>query len=139
MFLNLSQFEDIGFFDENIFFFLEEIDLCTRLLKKNKKIFYSANIPIYHEGGHSHDSSINLEMEFSRNWHWMWSTFYYNKKYKGFLISILIVLPKLSSAIIKVFIYSLILNKIKKKIYYQRLSGLINAIIGKNSWYRPKV
>ena len=139
MFLNLSQFEDIGFFDENIFFFLEEIDLCTRLLKKNKKIFYSANIPIYHEGGHSHDSSINLEMEFSRNWHWMWSTFYYNKKYKGFLISILIVLPKLSSAIIKVFIYSLILNKVKKKIYYQRLSGLINAIIGKNSWYRPKV
>ena len=139
MFLNLSQFDDIGFFDENIFFFLEEIDLCMRLFKKNKKIFYSANIPIYHEGGRSHDSSINLEMEFSRNWHWMWSTFYYNKKYKGFLISFLIVLPKLSSAIIKVFIYSLILNKIKKKIYYQRLSGLINAIIGKNSWYRPKV
>ena len=139
MFLNLSQFDDIGFFDENIFFFLEEIDLCMRLFKKNKKIFYSTNIPIYHEGGRSHDSSINLEMEFSRNWHWMWSTFYYNKKYKGFLISFLIVLPKLSSAIIKVFIYSLILNKIKKKIYYQRLSGLINAIIGKNSWYRPKV
>ena len=139
MFLNLYQFKDIGFFDENIFFFLEEIDLCMRLFKKNKKIFYSANIPIYHDGGRSHDSSINLEMEFSRNWHWMWSTFYYNKKYKGFLISFLIVLPKLSSAIIKVFIYSLILNKIKKKIYYQRLSGLINAIIGKNSWYRPKV
>jgi len=78
-------------------------------------------------------------MEFSRNWHWMWSTFYYNKKYKGFLISFFIVLPKLSSAIIKVFIYSLVLNKVKKKIYYQRLSGLINAIIGKSSWYRPKV
>ena len=34
MFLNLSQFEDVGFFDENIFFFLEEIDLCMRLFKK---------------------------------------------------------------------------------------------------------
>ena len=34
MFLNLAQFKDIGFFDENIFFFLEEIDLCKRLEKK---------------------------------------------------------------------------------------------------------
>ena len=41
--------------------------------------------------------------------------------------------------IIKVFIYSLIFKKEKKEIYYQRLSGLFNAIIGKNSWYRPKV
>ena len=69
----------------------------------------------------------------------MWSTFYYHRKYKGFIISFLIILPKLTSAIIKVIIYSLIQNKDKKKIYYQRLSGLINAIIGKSSWYRPKV
>ena len=38
-----------------------------------------------------------------------------------------------------VYDYSLIFNKEKKKIYYQRLSGLINAIMGKSSWYRPKV
>ena len=36
-------------------------------------------------------------------------------------------------------IYSLFFQKEKKDIYYQRLSGLINAIIGKNSWYRPKI
>ena len=30
-------------------------------------------------------------------------------------------------------------NKNKKKIYYQRASGLINSIMGKKSWYRPKV
>ena len=44
----------------------------------------------------------------------------------------------MSSAIIKVVVYTLTFNK-KKKIYYQRLSGLINAIMGKSSWYRPKV
>ena len=37
MFLNLSEFKEIGFFDENFFLFLEEIDLCTRLFKKKKK------------------------------------------------------------------------------------------------------
>ena len=78
-------------------------------------------------------------MELSRNWHWMWSTFNYHKKHKGFLVSLLIVFPKLSSALIKVIIYSIIFNKNKRKIYYQRLSGLVNAISGKNSWYRPKV
>ena len=139
MFLNLQEFKEVGFFDEKIFIYLEEIDLCTRLFKKNKKIYWSANIPIYHEGGQSHDSSVNEEMEFSRNWHWMWSTFYYNKKYKGFFISFLIVLPKLSSAVFKVILYTLLMNRKKKEIYYHRYSGLLNAIMGKSSWYRPKV
>ena len=36
MFLNLSQFEKIGYFDENFFIYLEEIDLCKRLKKMEK-------------------------------------------------------------------------------------------------------
>ena len=139
MLMNLSQFEDIGFFDENIFFFLEEIDLCKRLKKKNKIIYYSPNTKVYHEGGKSHDNSYNYEMELSRNWHWMWSTFYYNKKHNGHLIALLIILPKLFTATFKFFIYSIIRNKEKKEIYKQRCLGLINSISGKTSWYRPKV
>ncbi len=139
MFLNLAQFKDIGFFDEKFFFFLEEIDLCRRLIKKNKEIYFSDLIKVYHEGGHSHDSSFDHEMELSRNWHWMWSTFYFNKKHNGFLISLLIVFPKLFSSIFKFFLFFIIRNHVKKEIYYQRYSGLMNSIIGKSSWYRPKV
>ena len=139
MFLNLSEFKDVGFFDESFFFYFEEIDLCKRLVNHGKKIYLVPDIIIHHEGGTSHDVSIKREMELSRNWHWMWSTFNYHRKYKGFYISFIIILPKLSSAIIKVLIYSLIFNKEKRKIYYQRLSGLINAMMGKSSWYRPKV
>ena len=139
MFFNLSEFENIGFFDENFFFFLEEIDLCIRLTKKNKKIYYCPSIPIQHEGGHSHDSAFNYQMELSRNWHWMWSTFYYNKKHKGYLISLMIIGPKLISSILKFFIFFLLKNNTKKEIYFHRYSGLINSIKGKKSWYRPKV
>jgi len=78
-------------------------------------------------------------MELSRNWHWMWSTFYYNKKYKGFIISLVIVFPKLISSILKFFIFLTLRKHEKKEIYYQRYSGLINSIIGRSSWYRPKV
>ena len=139
MFLNLSEFKDIGFFDESFFIYFEEIDLCKRLVERRKKIYLAPSIKINHKGGQSHDKSINKAMELSRNWHWMWSTFNYHKKYKGFFISLLIIFPKLISAVFRVLLYSLLSNTVKKEIYYHRCSGLINAIMGKSSWYRPKV
>ena len=139
MFLNLHEFKDIGFFDENFFIYLEEIDLCKRLISKGKKIYIDSKIEIYHEGGKSHDSSIDFEMEISRNWHWMWSQFYFNKKYNGYLFSLINITPKLISSIFKILIYSLIFNKKKILIYLSRLKGIVSAILGQSAWYRPKI
>ena len=139
MFLNLIQFKEIGFFDENFFIYLEEIDLCKRLQNKNKKIYLDKKIIIDHIGGSSHNEKINLEMELSRNWHWMWSLFYFNKKHFGYLNALLSVSKKLFTSLIKTIFYGLIFNNYKKKIYLQRFSGLINSIIGNKSWYRPKI
>jgi len=139
MFLNMKEFNDIGFFDENIFIYLEEKDLCKRLKKNNKKIFLAQNVIIHHVGGSSHNAKINFEMELSRNWHWMWSIFYYNKKHYGYFISIIRISGKLCSSLIKMIFYYLIFDKIKQKIYFQRFSGLINSILGRKSWYRPKL
>ena len=139
MFLNLNQFEDIGFFDDNFFIYLEEIDLCLRLKKNNKKIYLDKNILINHIGGSSHNESINFEMELSRNWHWMWSTFYFNKKHNGYLKAIVNISGKFFSSIIRMIFYSLIFQNDKRKIYFQRFSGMYNSMIGKKSWYRPKI
>jgi N-acetylglucosaminyl-diphospho-decaprenol L-rhamnosyltransferase len=102
-------------------------------------MYLDPEIKISHIGGSSHDHSINFEMELSRNWHWMWSTFYYHKKYEGYFYSLFKVSSKFFSALFKVIMFSVLLNKKKKKIYFQRLSGLFNSIIGKDSWYRPKI
>ena len=139
MFLNMNQFEDVGFFDKNFFIYLEEIDLCKRLKKNGKKIYLDKNIIIHHLGGKSHNKSVEFEMELSRNWHWMWSTFYFNKKHYGYLSSIFKVSGKLLTSIFKYIFYILIFNKQKKEIYYQRFSGLLNSMRGKSSWYRPKL
>ena len=139
MFLNIIKFKNIGFFDDSFFFYFAEIDLCKRVIDKGEKINLIPEIKINHDGGKSHDNEINKEMELSRNWHWMWSTFTYHKKYKGFFISLVIIFPKLGSAAFNVLLYFLLLKKDKKEIYYHRLSGLFNAIVGKPSWYRPKV
>ena len=139
MLLNLIEFKDIGFFDEVFFLYFEDIDLCRRVDKKNKKIYLIPSVHINHLGGKSSKDSIDIERELTRNWHWMWSTFTYHKKYKGFFSSLLIIFPKLISSIFRVLLYTLFMNKKKKAIYYHRYSGLINAIIGRSSWHRPRV
>jgi GT2 family glycosyltransferase len=139
MFLNLKQFKNIGYFDENFFIYFEEIDLCKRLIKNNKEIFLDTNIKINHLGGTSHDNSINYEMEKSRNWHWMWSSFYFHKKHYGYCIALFKILPKLISALLKTIFFKFTLNKRKKDIYYCRFDGILNSILLKKSWYRPKI
>ena len=139
MFLNLEEFKEIGFFDENFFIYLEEIDLCRRLRKEKKKIYLDKKIKISHLGGSSHNKVIDYEMELSRNWHWMWSKFYFNKKHYGLTYSLLSVSGNFISSLLKTIFYTFIFNKKKRKIYFQRFSGLTNSIIGKKSWYRPKI
>ena len=140
--INLDKFKNKKFFDENFFLYFEEVDLCRRIRLKNGKIYSSSKLIVNHLGNQSSgqkNPKYKFQSEILRNWHWMWSTFYYHKKHKGFFISFLIILPKLNSAVFKVVLYSLFLNREKREIYYHRCSGLINAIMGKNSWYRPKV
>jgi GT2 family glycosyltransferase len=136
IFLNISKFND-DFFDENFFLYFEEIDLCKRVKKNEGKIYLDNNIKIHHQGAGSVDKIDQFELEKNRNWHWMWSTFYYHRKYKGFILALVFILPKLLSASLKTLIYFLIFNKKKRDVYYCRLSGLFNSILGNKSWYRP--
>jgi GT2 family glycosyltransferase len=136
IFFNMDKFNQ-DFFDENFFLYFEEIDLCKRVKKNNGKIYLDKSIIIKHEGANSVNKTNSLELEKNRNWHWMWSTFYFQKKYKGFIFALLIIFPKLLSACIKTLFYLLIMNKEKRDIYFCRLSGILNSIFGKKSWYRP--
>jgi GT2 family glycosyltransferase len=138
IFFNMSKFND-KYFDENFFLFFEEIDLCRRIKNSNGKIYLDKRILINHLGGSSVNNKNSFELEKNRNWHWMWSTFYYHKKYKGFVIAFILVFPKLLSAVIKTIIYLLLFKKENKEIYMCRLSGLFNSMMNKKSWYRPVV
>ena len=138
MFFNMSKFKSIDFFDEKIFLYFEEDDLCRRVRKLNQKIYVIFSSKITHAGGQSHNKEFNEEMDHSRHWHHMWSYYYYNKKHFTFLYALIITFDKVISYSLRVFFYTLLFNKNKKK-YKQRLSGLLNSYIGKSSWYRPKV
>jgi len=137
MFLNMKKFINIGFFDENFFLYLEEIDLCKRVKNRNGDIYIAPNIKIFHMGAKSVNKIFSHQIELTRNWHWMWSLFYFNKKHSNYFNALILVMPTLFSSIFKILFYSLLHETKKKEIYSQRLSGLINSILGKASWYRP--
>jgi N-acetylglucosaminyl-diphospho-decaprenol L-rhamnosyltransferase len=140
MLLNLKKLRkinDFNFFDENFFLYLENEDLCKRLIEKNEDIYVIPKSKINHLGGKAVDPKYRNEVEYLRNWHWMWSKFYFNKKHYGYLIAFLKVFRNLISAKIKFFYYLFTLNTFKRKIYQMRLLGFISSMIGKNSYYRP--
>ena len=138
IFFNMKKFNN-DFFDENYFLYFEEIDLCKKVKNNYGKIYLDKNILIKHEGSSSVNKTKKIELEKNRNWHWMWSSFYFHSKYKGTLIALIIILPKLVSSIFKTFFYLLTFNTEKKDIYFCRLSGILNSIMGKKSWYRPSL
>ena len=134
MLVDVKKIKKLGMFDKNIFLYLEEIDLCKRVKKNNQKIYVIKNAKILHLGAKS--TNLKFEFEKCRNWHWMWSKVYFNKKYSNFFVAYVKFLPKLLIIFIKFSFYFLIMKNKKNKIYYYRMSGIFNALIGKASWYR---
>ena len=144
MLLNLKKinqipdFQNKRYFDENFFMYLENDDFCKRLSQYNQNIFIIPKSRIKHLGARAVSDEYAYEVELSRNWHWIWSKFYFNKKHFGFSYALINGLPVFLSAIAKVLFYFFI-NKKKKQIYLQRCRGYLNALFGKKSFYRPKI
>ena len=138
MLINKSKFEKDVYFDENIFMYLENDDLCLRVNKKRGLIFIISSSKINHLGGNTVDLKYKHEIELSRNWHWVWSKYYFNKKNFSTINALLECLPTVFSSLLKYLLYLILGNKFRRKKYFNRVSGFYNALLGKPSWYRPK-
>ena len=126
------------YFDENFFMYLENDDLCKRIIDANEYIYVAPNSLVKHLGGKAVNIKYKNDVEFARNWHWIWSKFYFNKKHYGYFTAFLQGFPKFFSSLIKYIFFSFIKKKIKQKIYLNRVLGFINAAINKKSWYRSR-
>ena len=138
MILDKKQFND-KFFDEKIFMYLENDDLCLRSKKDNKKIYIYSKSLISHLGAKAVDEKYFDQLEFSRNWHWNWSKFYFRKKHYGFIRAFSFGILVFIKSIFKSLCFLIINNKFKSKLYYYRASGFMNAALNKSSWFRPRL
>ena len=71
-----------------------------------------------------------------RNWHWMWSTFYYHRKHYSYLYAVYKTYGKLFRSIFNTLLFIILFNKKRRNVYYARALGIINGMLGKKSWYR---
>ena len=137
MFLNLKKIKFSNFFDEKIFLFLEEVDLCKRIIDSGGKIYIINNAKVYHSARKG--SGEDLEIDLCRNWHWMWSLFYYNVKHFGLFKAYSVTSKKLISSLYKFILAILFFNSRKRNMHLYRILGLLNAYQGNSSWLRPYI
>ena len=136
MFINKKKFNLLNGFDENFFLFFEENDFCKRGVKKGFKIYQINEVSVIHRSGTSVETSNDIQknqIEDLRNWHFIWSKFYFNKKHYGFFFSMIYFLPISIRIIFRILIYTLTKNKEKKKKFTVRLDALVTSVKGINS------
>mgnify|MGYP005998404233 CR=1 FL=1 len=137
MLFNLKFFKN-KIFDENIFLYFEETDLFRRCMIKNLKILKLNTVIFSHKGRSSTENKYNTKIEINRNWHYMWSKFYYNKKHYGYFYALRKSFKNLFSSFLKGYCFPVLyLNK--SKVYKARFNGCLSSILLKKSSYRPDI
>ena len=137
--INLKKFRNTLIFDENFFLYFEEFDLCKSLKDKGEKVYSSKKLKIHHLGLKSSldENSVNKKsINRLREWHWMWSSFYFYKKNYNYFYALNKIFGKLVKAFFKLIFYILIFNKNEKEKYKYRFLGILNGILCKPSSFR---
>ena len=142
MLINLKKFKNTKIFDENFFLYFEEFDLCKSLILKGENIYTSKKLKIKHLGFKSsfEESSIyKTSINRLKEWHWMWSTFYFYKKNYSYFHALKKVIGKFFKSLLKIFFYSIMFNKKEKEKYKYRFLGIYSAILGHSSSFRDNL
>ena len=136
--VNLKKFKNEKIFDDNYFFFFEEIDLCRKIKEKNEKIYVFNQIKIEHKSSQSLDQKYYTAYHNFRHWNYFWSRFYYFKKHYGFMYSLLKHFGKLTRFGVNMIRYYFI-SEIKFKKNKYRFFGLLLSIMGKEASMSAKI
>lgn len=135
---HLPTIKKLGMYDENFFLYYEENDLFYRCLKDKKKILLLNKVYIEHKNNTGSDEEYDEDIKYIRDWHLMWSKFYYYKKNFSFIRGIFETYKSFISAFLKTIYFYSINNKKYKK-YFNRFSGLLNSYMGIKSWKRANI
>ena len=106
-------FDKVGKFDENIFMYMDEIDLLYRAKKKNYKIFFYPDSKFIHLGSASSKEKTYPILQVYKGF-----IYFYKKHYSSFELFLLKIMLKLK-ALIAILIGKIINNKYLVETYEQ--------------------
>ena len=141
MLINLKKFKKKNIFDKNFFLYFEEFDLCKSVINKGEFVYTSKDLKVNHLG---FKSSLGKNIDEKKNaiqvkdWHWMWSSFYFYKKNYSYFFAFKKLIGKLIKSFIKLIFYSITFQIDKKNKYLYRFLGLYNSYLNRPSFYRGK-
>lgn len=128
MLFDMAKMQQVGYFDENIFLYFEESDLCRRVIGHGYDLLLCPAIDLPHRGGAS--SGKDLGIAYMKSWHFGWSRCYYFNKHD------LCTLKRNPERFyIEYFLRSYIsLNRIKRRRYRGQAAGVRAYIRGEKAF-----
>ena len=141
MLINLKKFKKKDIFDKNYFLYFEEFDLCKSVINKGEFVYTAKDLKVNHLG---FKSSLGKNIDEKKDaiqvkdWHWMWSSFYFYKKNYSYFFAFKKLIGKLVKSLIKLIFYSIFFQIDKKDKYLYRFLGLYNSFLNRPSYYRGK-
>lgn len=132
MLFNMEKLNKVGFFDENIFLYYEETDLCKRVIDSGYNITKCNNIYMEHLVGKS--STPNEKIEYLKYWHSGWSKIYFEAKNLSGFEAKFKPYNLLLKYMLKKVIYYFSANDIKKLKYNARFSGALAYVKGEKAF-----
>lgn len=116
---NMGNMREVGFFDEKIFLFHEDDDLCLRVRQKNLSLVYVHDAVAIHLMGASTGHDVSEFKQF----HLTLSRLYLEQKYSGRVKKF--ALRLLVFVVFKYCFYAMCFNTRKKRRYKARLQAII--------------
>ena len=132
----LKEKKILKLFDENIFLYFEDIDVSLRLRKNNLKLFVSNKVKFQNKYRRIVNLDYSLKYKLSRNWHYCWSKFYFYKKNYSYIYAVKKIFPNFLRAIKSLIINLIRINNSGISISIAQISGILNSIMLKSSFYR---
>ena len=136
MLFKKSFIQKINGWDENIYTYHEDIDLCVKARKEKYQIIKSSNSIVHHIGFGSHKEENKEKAEKARNWHYCWSSLYFNNKYSTKTNFIFFYFGKLFKYSLKTILNFFLFRRKKLILNFMRLRACLNYIIIKKASYR---
>jgi N-acetylglucosaminyl-diphospho-decaprenol L-rhamnosyltransferase len=127
----------IGGWDKNIFSYWEDMDICARMRMNNFQVIKVRDAELDHSPFSSHNQELSDSVNYFRNWHYTWSSYYIRIKYRNYIATLIYVSKIFISNLLKIFFYYFLSRK-KYLISQAKLYGLIISILGKPSYLRVK-
>ena len=125
--------------DENIYTYLEDIDLCLRLRKKKFQIIKTPGSVVNHVGFGSHKKKNKDKAEKSRNWHYCWSSLYFMQKHGSNSKFVIFYIKNIIKYFLKTLINIFIFKRKKMVLNFIRLRACINYLFVKKASFRVEI